>query len=254
MVLWFLIRRITDEGTATRSIVLLAFAPSAFVLGMAYSEALLFLLAGVCLRALFAERWMVAGLAAAWRVRHDRTAWSWRRVALGRSRRLRRTRSLKPFVAPALAPLGIIAFFVFLQIRTGHFGAYVITQHRGWDQGFDAGLHTVRTLAGVVPHPLDNFNLLFSLLSVCAIVVAAAFMVHWRPPFVLVIYTVGILGLALTSTSLTSTPRFVMTAFPLTIAVARKVDGAAFGALLGVSASVMAGLLMISSLSILYTP
>ena len=255
VVLWFLIRRLTDEGTATRSIVLLAFAPSAFVLGMGYSEALLLLLAGVCLWALVAERWLLAGIAAAIASASRPNGFvlaaccAWAAIAA-----YRRTKSFKPFIAPALAPLGLIAFFAMLQVRAGDFGAYIKTQHRGWNQGFDAGAHTFTTLMKVFAHPLRDFNLLCSLLAVIVVIICAVLMVKWRPPFIFVIFTVGILGLALTSTSLTSTPRFVMTAFPLTVALARKIEGAVFLAIVGVSASLMAGLFILSSLSIFYAP
>jgi hypothetical protein len=76
----------------------------------------------------------------------------------------------------------------------------------------------------------------------------------WKPPFAVVIYAVGILGLALLSTELTSTSRYVLTSFPLLVAVARWVRGPAFFCLLGVSASLMGALMMLSSTTLALTP
>ena len=46
--------------------LLFCFLPPAFVLSMVYSEALFFLLVGLCLLALVRERWLVAGWRRPW--------------------------------------------------------------------------------------------------------------------------------------------------------------------------------------------
>jgi Gpi18-like mannosyltransferase len=62
--IWQFVERLTDSGTASRSVALLCFFPWGFILSMAYSEGLLLLAAAVCLLALLDERWVIAGLSA----------------------------------------------------------------------------------------------------------------------------------------------------------------------------------------------
>ena len=86
--LWQLAVRLSDEGTADRSVVLFAFFPSAFVLSMVYADALFIALSVWCLLALLDRRWLAAGAAAAAAglVRPDRRR-ALRRLCVGRRRR-----------------------------------------------------------------------------------------------------------------------------------------------------------------------
>ena len=60
-----LARRLYDNDVAERAMVLFAVFPGSFVLSYAYAEALLIVLAAVCLWFLLDERWLLAGVAAA---------------------------------------------------------------------------------------------------------------------------------------------------------------------------------------------
>ena len=65
LLVGLLARRLFDIEIAERSMVFMALFPGSFVLSFAYSEALMFVLVGVCLWALLRERWLLAGIAAA---------------------------------------------------------------------------------------------------------------------------------------------------------------------------------------------
>jgi hypothetical protein len=77
---------------------------------------------------------------------------------------------------------------------------------------------------------------------------------RWRPPGVLTVYSVAILGLAVASSAVGARPRFVLTAFPLIIALAREVRGVAFTSLVGLSAMLLSIVTFIVVLTIYLTP
>ena len=57
-----LARRLYDNDVAERAMVLFAVFPGSFVLSYAYAEALLIVLAALCLWFLMDERWLLAGV------------------------------------------------------------------------------------------------------------------------------------------------------------------------------------------------
>ena len=59
-LVWLLVREVEDEAAATRAAVAFSFFPGAFVLSMAYSEALLVAAAGACLLFLVRRQWVAA--------------------------------------------------------------------------------------------------------------------------------------------------------------------------------------------------
>lgn len=254
-VVWLLARDLAGEGIATRAVTLLSFAPGAFVLGMAYSEGAFLLLAAVCLLALHRRQWPVAGLAAA-------AAGATRPTGLvlaaccvwAAAAAVRRDRDWWSLIAPVMAPVGFVAWSVFLEARTGDALAWKRSQEGGWGQGFDFGANTARSVGRFVTSPLASFNVAACVLTIAVVAAGVVALWRWRPPAVLSIYTAGILFPALASGVLTSTPRFAMTAFPVTIALARVLAGAGYAVALALSAATMVLLMMVASLSLALTP
>lgn len=257
VLIWLIAEHVTDSRrTATRAVVLMSFFPGSFVLAMAYTEGLFLLCAGVCLLALLRERWVVAGLAAAVASATRPTGWllavccAWAALLA-----FRRTRSLRPFVAPALAPTGFIAFSLFLRARTGDPLIWRESQKLGWDQGFISG-ETLDRLRTWAPHPLGDFNILISVLTVAMVVVGFVVVVRlrWQLGSLLGVYTLGILGSALTVSMLNSTPRYVMPAFPAYIWLARRLPETAWAVLAACWAGGMALLMVVAGATLAYTP
>ena len=248
-VLWLLAERIADARTATRAVALFCFFPAAFVLCMVYAEALFLLLVAVCLLALVRERWTIAGLAAALAglVRPNALVlvlccgWA---AALA----IRRRRAWRSLIAPLLAPTGTLAFFGYLWVRTGDWLAYVHTQKRGWDQGFDFGVSNLRALRGVMVSRQFGFYVLMLAVCMVGIVVALSFLRRWRLPTPLLVYVLGIVGLAVLSSNTTSVPRFLLTAFPVLIPIAQGLSEEAFPTVVATSATLMAVLFWTTSL------
>jgi hypothetical protein len=249
VALWLLAERVADTKTADRTVVLFCFFPSAFVLSMVYAEALLLLLVVTCLLALVLERWLIAGVAAglASLVRPNGLVLTlccgWAAIQA-----IRHRRSWMPVVAPLLAPTGTLAFFGYLQMRTGDWLAYVHTQKRGWDQGIDFGVSNVRTVLAVIASRQFGFYVLMLGVCMLGIVAALYFLVRWPLPAPVLVYVLGIVGVALLSSNTTSVPRFLLTAFPVLIPIARGLSDEAYPTVVAASATLMATLFWTTSL------
>ncbi|MGH2706002.1 MAG: mannosyltransferase family protein [Actinomycetota bacterium] len=255
VALWFLVQRLSDRSLATRSVALWSFFPGAQALSMVYADGLFLLLAILCLHALLRERWVVAGVTAALAgaVRPNGmflvACCLWAAVVA-----LRAGRGLRALTAPLLAPLGALAFFTYLFERTGDPLAWPHAQARGWAQGVDFGWSAVTNVVHVARGPLDDFNLLASGLTFVALIAAMVLLTRWRPPVVLVIYTLAIAIPVIISRGHHLTPRTFVIAFPLLIATARAVRGSAFAGLLAASASLMAVLALLAGATVSFTP
>jgi hypothetical protein len=255
LVMFQLASRLCGTEVAHRSVAFFVFAPGAIVLSMPYSEALFILLSAACLLMLVDKRWEWAGVFAflACVTRPNGLAVA-AACAVGAFFALRDNhRNLRPLAAPVLAALGVAALPVYDWIHVGDPLAYWKTQHRGWGQGFDFGANALNKVWGVIEDPLHDFNLLMATLAIAVIIGGLVLMVRWRPPAVIVVYTVVVVGLALTSSQLVSTFRFEMTAFPLAIAYARVTKGTVFGVALAISA-VLFTVTAVAATTLLYTP
>jgi Mannosyltransferase (PIG-V) len=249
VVLWLLAERVADARTANRAVMLFCFFPPAFVLSMVYSEALFFLLVGGCLLALVRERWFVAGVAAALAGLVRPTGLvltlccAWAAVAA-----IRRRRSWRPAIAPLLAPAGTLAFFAYLRLHTGDWLAYVHATQRGWGQGLDFGASTLHSLQLVFTERQFGLYIVMLGVTAAAVVVAVYLLVRWPLPAPVLIYVVGTAGIALLSSNITSLPRYLLTAFPVLIPVARQLTDDAYPMVVAASATLMATLFWTTSL------
>ena len=131
-----LARRLYGNDVAERAMVLFAVFPGSFVLTYAYAEALLIVLAAACLWFLLDERWLLAGVAAALA-----TATRPNGVALVAAcavaafLAIRRSRDWWSLVAPLLAPIGFVAFQLFLAAHTGESWPWFRVQREAWREG-----------------------------------------------------------------------------------------------------------------------
>ena len=193
----------------TRAGVLLAFAPGAFFLSAPYADGLGIALSAACLLALARRRWVVAGAAAAcagatlpfvltlipatafvaWRAR-DRRAWT----------------------APALAPVGALAYCGYLWAHTGTPFAWFRAERAGWQSGLDlsAPYRWFATLGGISVVE-----------GLCALAAAAGLWAMWRArvPGAWWVFTALILFTVTFDHSLWLKPRYLMDAFPVTVAL-----------------------------------
>ena len=257
VLLWLLVERFADRDAATRAVALVSFFPWSFVLTMGYAEPLLLALAAGCLLALADRRWLVAGgLAALASAARPNGAALGFCCAWAAWQAIRQRQEWKALLAPALAPLGLVAFFAFLGARTGDPLANVRIKGDAFgDQGIGLEPSSLwPRLEGFVNAPLNDLNMLSTVISIAIVIAGALAMVRWKPPLTFVLWSAPVVLLAIVFTTYGSMPRFVLTAFPLVAAIAVVVRGPIFGALLGASATLMGGLTIIASTTIIFTP
>lgn len=257
VVIWELIDRLADAGTATRSVTLICFFPWAFILSLTYSEGVMLLLAAACLLALLDEHWLLAGIAAllAGAARPDgfvlALPCAWAALVA-----VRRKGSWRALIAPALAPLGMVGFFVFLRQRTGDLWANLTTRNRGWSFS-GIGFHphaAVKVLHAYLANPSADLNRSGSVVTILVIALALALMAKWRPPAIIWLYVLPVVGLALLFDTYASLPRFTLEAFPLIAAIAWRVRGTAFSVTVAVSSALMVILFIVVGTTLAFTP
>lgn len=251
---WALARRLSDVRTADRAVVLFCFFPSAYILSMVYAEALFFLFVALCLLALLDDRWLLAGLSAAAASATRPMGFALTLCCLWASFWAIKDRGQwRSLIAPILAPLGGLAYFVYLWAHTGMADAFFETQTRGWytkislgrllDLWSDLWSGDFKTVAlGVIP-------------AVAGSALAVYLLVRWRPPAVISIYVGAIIASILFSSSLTSVPRFLLAAFPALVAVALYVKREnTYAILVASSAMFMAALFVLIAAPIWFYP
>lgn len=254
VTIWLLFRRVRDEATADRAVALFAFAPGSFVLSMLYAEGVMLALSAACLWALVERRWLLAGVLAAVGTASRPNAlalvaacgWACA-VALWQHREWR------SLAAPLLAPAGFVAFHLMLWSVTGEPLTWFRLQREVWHERVSP-LATVDDLTVFADDPFGNTNTTAAVLGVVVVLVGLALMARARLPGVLVVYTLAVVGLAAASETLGLRPRFVLTAFPLFLAFAVHLRGAAFSAVLGLSAVLLGAFTVVSLSTVLFTP
>lgn len=260
VLLWVLAQRLGGRDMADRAVALFCFFPGSIVLSMAYSESMMITFSLACLIALLARRWWWAGAAAALA-----TATRPNAVALclccawAAGVAIHKRREWKSLVAPVLSVAGVGAYFAYLWARTGEPLLWFRVQQESWGERFDFGAGSWRRLRDTFdtpfdPHHFRDVNALVATLGLLFVVVALWFLWRWRPPAVLTIFTLVVLGLALTSQTLGLRPRFVMTAFPLFLALAAKLRGTPFQATVMTSAGLLGVFMILSVATTLATP
>jgi hypothetical protein len=249
-----LLEQIWGAEAADRGVVLFCFFPGALVLSLMYSEALMLALATGCLLALSYRRWPAAGLLAALATATRPNALAlvaacaW--AAYGAVRSERDWRAL---VAPLLAPVGFVAFQLFLWARTGTVDAWFTTQRQGWGERLTVTATWDKVWA-FVSHPFVDVNITVAMAGTVFAAAALVVLVRARPPEPVLVYTAGVVLLALLSQTLGARPRFLLTAFPLVAVLGRSLRGNAFAVAVGCSAVLLGSFAIVSVASLLATP
>lgn len=220
VLLWFFTRELGGDTVADRATALFCFYPGALVFTMAYSEGTLLVVAIPCLWALLRRQWLLAGCLAG-------LATAARPNALGliplcglvALEAVIRRRDWKALIAPALSPVGVVAFVVFLHQRTGSWTAWPATE-RGWsgpNTYFGGIWSAIDTFIHHSWHPIETFILV----GAVTIAVGLPLLIRARLPWPVWAYTVLALIPAIVS-HISTTPRLVLIAFPLFIGAAAK--------------------------------
>lgn len=221
VLIGLLAKRLYGLETAKRAMVLFAIFPGSFVLSYTYAEPIFFVVALACMLMLLDERWALAGAFAA-----IGTATRPNGVALVAACAvasffaIRSRRDWSSLVAPLLAPIGLVAFHLYLGFQTGEWGVWFRVQSEAWEEGTSFGATAVTNTLEFIGNPFGSPTDAVTALSfVCML---AGLWCMWRKPLPasMVAYIVVILALMLIPATVTARPRFIYTAFPLLIAVA----------------------------------
>lgn len=248
VVLVALVARLVAGNTvARRTATLFSFGPGAFVFSLAYSEGVMITFAAACLFCLLRRQWFLAGVAGALATAARPNAvvvvaccgWAaWRAVGKDGDR------DWRALAAPILAPLGGLAFLGFLYLRTGEPTYWFMVQREVWHDRIDFGVNSAQRLVALVADPLATPNRVLFGLSVLLAIALLAILVRAGLPAELNLFACGIIFLAAMSSVLYPTPRFLLTAFPLTIALALRLRPPAYRLVLAASAAAMPALLV----------
>lgn len=244
---WLLVRRLRDEGTADRAVALFVFFPGTLVFSLLYAESVAICFAIFCCLFILEERWVLAGLCGALATAaRPNAAGVVVAAAVAALLAYRERRSLRPFMAVLLAPLGAIGFFLFLWQWTGSWRSWIDVQRRGWHDRFvwDQSWIDIRQW---LHHPGQDVWRTILVLSTVFGVIAVVLLFRTAMPIWLKIY--ALVALAFTMTSLGTRPRFLVMAFPIFIGLADRARNTSLTVVVGG----FAGLLMIY-LVIMSTP
>lgn len=249
-----LLKRLWGPEAADRGVVLFCFFPGALALSLTYSEALMLALTIGSLLALMSRRWVTAGVLAALATACRPNAivlvaaCGWASFSA-----IRAGRDWRSLAAPLLAPAGFVAFQGYLWARTGAADAWWRTQREGWGEHL-APDATWDKIAEFAEAPLVDVNITVAMAGIAFVAIATVLLVRARPPGAILVYTAGIVLLALLSQTLGPRPRFILTAFPLVAVAGRWLQGNAFALVVGCSATVLGSFAVVSVVSLLATP
>lgn len=226
VMFWYVCRSFWGEQVANRCTAVFVFLPGAWVFSFAYSEALMLVFAIATLVLLQRRAWVWAGIAAALATSSRPNAIVLvlcAAVASGIA--IYERREWKSLIAPILAPLGAIAFMVFLWAQTGELDAWFRVQSEAWGERTDFGGESFIQFRSFLRFPLQSGDVfIMGAMTVIAIVMVIL-LLRARLPVIYTVYALGILALSASSAVLLLRPRFVFVAFPLTMAFGRFVRG-----------------------------
>jgi hypothetical protein len=239
VAVWALADRVRGRRVADRAVLLFCVFPGAMTFALLYSEPLAVALGAAALLALLDRRWLLAGIigALATAERPDLIVL----VAVSGVTAVEAIwtrREWRALLAPALTPLGVLAFFCYLWYRYHDAAYWFSIENRDWHQHFDGGVHTFRVLFWL--DPMDGHRQLFVVMLTImflAAVAGIALMLAARLPLPLSLFAILTIVMIVTSSNGATKPRFIWTAFPIFIGAAAKLPRAIYGPVVIVSAA-----------------
>ncbi|MDQ2723636.1 MAG: hypothetical protein M3Y19_10085 [Actinomycetota bacterium] len=221
-------------------VVLFAAAPMGVVLSMTYSEALFCALSVWALNGVLEQRWMLAGVCAAFAglVRPTAAALALAVVLAAVVAIVRRCGGWRPWVAALLAPLGLLGYLGWVGWQTHSLFGWFTLQSTGWNSAFDGGVASWRYLVHEIGAP-GRLMEVASVLIVLAGVGLVALGVAARMPWPVLLYGVGVTIMAVASNGLMpSKPRLllpaVVLALPIAVGLAKRRGVTQLAVVLGV--------------------
>jgi hypothetical protein len=239
VAVWALAARVCDRWVADRAVMLYCVFPGAMTFGILYSEPLAVALSAAALLALVDRRWLLAGIIGALATAERPTMIVLvAAAAVAAIQAIWDRREWRALIAPALTPLGILAYFGYLGHRYHSYGYWFWVEKKGWHQHIDWGLRTLRTLLWLYPREARHWPYVVLLLITFAAAVAGiAMMLSARLPLPLTVFGLLTIVLVVVSSGAGPKPRLVWVAFPIFIGAAAKLPRAVYWPVLVLSAA-----------------
>ncbi|GGT09547.1 glycosyltransferase family 39 protein [Streptomyces atratus] len=227
--IYAVIERLGGRRAGLAAAGLWAVWPGSGVEWAVYSDSLYVALAVWACHAVLSRRWLTAGLLTCVAGLNRPTAVALiAAVAVAALLALHRRRDgiLRPVVAMAVAPLGLLAYLGWVGHQMGDYGGYFKLQSGAWAHEWDYGRHTLDVLTSV---PVGHSDYLSAwpfadLIGVGVVLLALALLtllIRLRPPAVLIVYTVLTLVLVLGSQQIFgNVSRYLLPLFPLFLPLA----------------------------------
>jgi hypothetical protein len=213
--------RLYGERVGRTTATLVALFPGSFVLTFAYSEALMMVLAAATMLCLLDRRWLLAGLFAALTTATRPNGLAIViACAVAALMAIREDREWRALSSVLLAPIGFIAFQIWLGQHTGEAGVWFRVQREAWGEGASFGLTALKNTAEAITQPLTSPTDTITAVSVVATVVLLWMGWKARLPVWMTAYAWVVIALMLAPATVTARPRFLYTAFPLLIGAA----------------------------------
>ena len=236
-----LTRHFAGVAKAERAALLFALSPGSFVFSLIYAEGLLIVFTALGLLALLQRRWLVAGVLGALASITSPVGLAFAAsCAVTALVATWREREWQALVAPLLAPMGFVAWMFYLWRHTGTLMAWRETERHGWNS-FPSLAYPFRILTKFLFNPLSptmTGQILFW--GTVVAIGLSVLMFRERQPLAVLAYGLSAVVLFAISSPVGLRPRFLMLAFPLTIAAATRWEGKKFAVALALSVAGLA--------------
>jgi hypothetical protein len=257
IAIWLAVREVFGPTIADRSVLFFVFFPAAYVLSMAYSEGLFLTAAAACLFALSRRYWITASLFAVLAsLTRNFGVFLILCVVVAAVPVIWKERKLRPLVAIAISPLGLLSWMAYSDTMVGTPLAFMSAEkfwHGAHFIWFEAPLYALRAVLGgqlLAPNVLAVAALLFAYLGVALLV-----RMHrsgFTLPLCWWVFTVGTVLTAFSPYFPNSILRYTMAAFPLFVAFAWKARASWQAAIAGSMAVVQGALTVIVMIGVVH--
>lgn len=244
---------------ATTALVFMLFSPNGFVLSMFYTEGLMILFVVLTMRNLDDGKWARAG---SWALLGGLTRPTGFVLvvpcliaAIIHLRSPDRTDGARAVLAPVLAPLGFLAWVVFVAVRTGSPTGYFRIQSEAWGARLDFGRSFLDALIGTFVEFDRDLDVRISVMFVAVFGFGGLYLA-WKQKMsaTWLALAAGLVVLTAFNARQASGARFLLPAFPLFVAWARAIRIQWHGVVVAGSAALMGALFFTSVANLNYTP
>ena len=238
---WALAARVRDRWVADRAVILYCMFPGAMTFGMLYSEPLGVAIGAAALLALVNRRWLLAGILGAIGTAERPTLIIFAVVSgIAAVQAIWTRRDWQALLAPALTPLGILAFFGYLGHQYHDYAFWFRVEHAGWNEHVDWGVHTLRMVFWMDPGTTKYtvFNLVLIIMFIAA-VAGIAMTLAARLPLPVTLFGILVVLMCVISYGQSTKPRFVWSGFTLFIGAAAKLPRVIYWPVVALSAAAL---------------